>query len=73
MEGCHKPVRMLVHFGNRRMYVSNGFNKQVLSKPFKVSVEVDLVKKDDVVFVTVRSTLLSITSTCSSKLTSLKF
>ena len=54
LEGCHKPVRMVVHFGDRRMYVKNGFKKQVLSKPLKVRVGVNLVKKGDVVFVTLK-------------------
>ena len=59
LEGCHDPVRMLVHFNKRRMYVMNGFNKQVLSKPVPIHVKVGLVKKGDTVLVTVSRRLLS--------------
>jgi hypothetical protein len=58
LEGCHKPVRMVIHFNNRLMYVKDGFKQQVMSKPLKVRVGVDLLKKDDTVFVTVGSKLL---------------
>jgi hypothetical protein len=37
------------------MYVKDGFKQQVMSKPLKVRVGVDLLKKDDTVFVTVGS------------------
>ncbi len=59
LEGCHDPVRMLVHFNKSRTYVTSGFNKQVLSKPVPIRVKVGLVKKGDTVSVTVSRRLLS--------------
>ena len=53
LEGCHEPVRMFVHMNNKHLYVKDGFKRKVISKPFPVSIQVNLRKKNDVVYVNV--------------------
>ena len=53
LEGCHDPVRMLIHVNKKSLYVKDGYNRQVMSKPVPVHMQVYLEKKAGVVSVTV--------------------
>ena len=53
VEGCHEPVRMLIHANGRHMYVTDGYKRTVIKKPAQVVVQVEMKKKNNIVYVTV--------------------
>jgi hypothetical protein len=53
LEGCHDPVRMLIHVNRKRLYVQDGYKYKLISKPIPIYMQVRLKKEDDVVSVTV--------------------
>lgn len=53
VEGCQKPVGMLIHVNGRRLNVTDGYKRTVMKTPVKLIVQVDLEKKDNAVYVSV--------------------
>ncbi|CAB4026337.1 Hypothetical predicted protein, partial [Paramuricea clavata] len=64
LEGCHDPVRMLIHVNKKSLYVKDGFNRKVMSKPVPVHMQVYLKKKAGIVYVTLIAKVCLVSKFC---------